>query len=666
MGADYHLRDREQAGRRDCIMSARIGGRKPCESTDARNGVEMALPVISGERKVRGKIRLSRMGSRRAAVLILVHVIFVIHIVHWRMAGETVSPVEPSEAMYTLRDGAVNAGFIFLAVSLLATMILGRFVCGWACHIVALQDLCGWMMKRVGVRPKPFRSRLLVFVPLVAALYMFIWPVVYRTAFAPANYQFAGFSNHLTKQNFWETFPGWAIAIPFLLICGFAVVYFLGAKGYCTYACPYGGFFGLTDKLAVGRIRVTDDCEQCGHCTATCTSNVLVHAEVRDYGMVVDPGCMKCMDCVSVCPNDALYFGFGGPSLAAKPKRQPQARTFDLTWGEEFLALGAFVIAFVAFRGLPVTRNEGIPFLMALGIAGIFAFFVIKLLHLKRRANVSIQTLRLRSGGRIRPVGLVFGALAVGFVALTAHASLVRYYQFLGDYYFNQTGGADERALANPYAKIDAPETARKAAIRADAHYRRFLKFGWVDVAETRSRLAWLNLVVGQPQEAVAMLRRAVELAPEFPGYRYQYAGALMGVGRFEEAVDEFDRFLAEMPGNSSHQKANAQLARANALAELGRLDEAITGWEALLVDYPEMVTAHHNLAGALRQQGHLARAVEQYRKALELWPDDADIHFQLGVTLSSMGRHHQASSHFQRAVELDPRYRALISGPQD
>ena len=22
------------------------------------------------------------------------------------------------------------------------------------------------------------------------------------------------------------------------------------------------------------------------------------------YGMVVDPGCMKCMDCVSVCPND--------------------------------------------------------------------------------------------------------------------------------------------------------------------------------------------------------------------------------------------------------------------------------------------------------------------------------------------------------------------------
>src|SRR4030095_9260277 len=108
--------------------------------------------------------------------------------------------------------------------------------------------------------------------------------------------------------NFWETFPSVAVAIPFLFICGFMTVYFLGQKGFCTYACPYGGFFGLADKFSPGKIRVTDACNQCGHCTATCTSNVVVHAEVKQYGMVVDPGCMKCMDCVSVCPNDALYF----------------------------------------------------------------------------------------------------------------------------------------------------------------------------------------------------------------------------------------------------------------------------------------------------------------------------------------------------------------------
>src|SRR5439155_656149 len=84
-----------------------------------------------------------------------------------------------------------------------------------------------------------------------------------------------------------------SLAIPFLFVCGFVTVYFLGQKGFCTYACPYGGFFALADQFSPGQIRVTAACNQCGHCTATCTSNVMVHAEVKQYGMVVDPGCMK-------------------------------------------------------------------------------------------------------------------------------------------------------------------------------------------------------------------------------------------------------------------------------------------------------------------------------------------------------------------------------------
>jgi hypothetical protein len=31
-------------------------------------------------------------------------------------------------------------------VAILATLIFGRFVCGWGCHILALQDFCAWML----------------------------------------------------------------------------------------------------------------------------------------------------------------------------------------------------------------------------------------------------------------------------------------------------------------------------------------------------------------------------------------------------------------------------------------------------------------------------------------------------------------------------------------
>src|SRR5205823_1612963 len=207
------------------------------------------------------------------------------------------------------------------------------------------------------------RSRLLVYVPLIGALYMFVWPTAYRFFVNPDHGPLIPkFTNHLVTTNFWETFPSVSVAIPFLFVCGFMTVYFLGQKGFCTYACPYGGFFGLADKFSPGKIRVTDACNQCGHCTATCTSNVLVHAEVKEFGMVVDPACMKCMDCVSVCPNDALYFGFGTPALTAAGSI---SKTYSLTWPEEALGAAAFLVSFLAIWDV----YQLVPMLMALGIA---------------------------------------------------------------------------------------------------------------------------------------------------------------------------------------------------------------------------------------------------------------------------------------------------------
>jgi len=83
--------------------------------------------------------------------------------------------------------------------------------------------------------------------------------------------------------------PSVAVAIPFLFICGFVTVYFLGQKGFCTYACPYGVFFGLADKFSPGKIRVT---------LRAISAGIALHVHferagargMKQYGMVVDPG----------------------------------------------------------------------------------------------------------------------------------------------------------------------------------------------------------------------------------------------------------------------------------------------------------------------------------------------------------------------------------------
>jgi hypothetical protein len=43
-----------------------------------------------------------------------------VHIVHWRIAGKTLAPLELNEVMYTFELGIVTAGFLFMAAVLLS------------------------------------------------------------------------------------------------------------------------------------------------------------------------------------------------------------------------------------------------------------------------------------------------------------------------------------------------------------------------------------------------------------------------------------------------------------------------------------------------------------------------------------------------------------------
>ena len=348
--------------------------------------VRTELPVVAHEPGC-GPVRPSSRTWKRALVLLLVHGLIALHLVHWRMSGRTLTPLEPSEAGETILTGAVNAGFVFFVLLILSTLVFGRFFCGWACHVVAYQDACAWLLAKLGLKPRPIRARLLALVPFLVAAEMFVLPSLVRRRFFPE------LSWHLTTDSYWERFPGFWIGALTLLVAGALVVWFFGAKGFCTYGCPYGAIFGVAERVAPGRIRVTDACEGCGHCTAVCTSNVRVHLEVREHGMVVDSGCMKCLDCVASCPKEALYFGFGKlPALAQRARR-----AYDFGWTEELLMAAVFLAAAYSFRGL----YGAVPLLLAVGLALLVAGLAVVLVRLARRRELRFQHLVLRAGGRV-------------------------------------------------------------------------------------------------------------------------------------------------------------------------------------------------------------------------------------------------------------------------
>jgi ferredoxin len=569
------------------------------------------------------------------------------------------------------KKGVVNAGLIFFALTLLSTLILGRWFCGWGCHVVLLQDACGWLMKRIGIRPRPFRSRLLVYVPLLLALYMFIWPAVHRFGWVPLDgwmertlgldhwllvgqRAVAAFLDiplneavlapwkvdaDLYTTDFWATFARW-MAIPFLLVCGFASVYFLGAKGFCTYGCPYGGFFAPIDKLSPARIRVTDACEHCGHCTAVCTSNVRVHEEVREYGAVVDPGCMKCFDCVSVCPNDALYFGLGAPAIAkGRPRHAEPKPPHDLSWPGEIAAALVFAACFFIYRGL----YGLVPMLMAAGMAGCMTYIIWKAWCVLVLPNANQHRFRLKFHGTISRSGWVFLALALVGVLFTVHSGIVRGVMVSARRLDDRVGISLDAVLAG---ETMGPETAAMAD-RAMARYRlgSAITDGGMALCsafqpEIDMRSSWFQMAGGDLAGAEATLHRAIER----DGRSERFCRNLMTVRSAREgataAMEYAAPVLAEEEGFGQMLGEYVSLASEN-----GAVDAALAVCRTRFERFPEDAPTLHWLPLLLLETGRAEEAVTVLRhrigvndEDLAAWQLLASIQYRLGLPEETLG----------------------------
>lgn len=654
-----------------------------------------------------GEMKKSKMGKWRAMVLGLVHVIIVVHIVQWLYHGVTLSPVEPSESMYTLESGEVNAGFILFLLAIISTLIFGRFFCGWACHIIALQDMCTWMLGKISIRPKQFRSRLLVWSGFVLALYMFVWPTFKRLALSPfsdwlakvsadwiatnilhapaiAPYLknpprglpfllgndpvFPGLKNSLFIEDFWSTFPPWFVTIPFLLVCGYATVYFLGSKAFCTYGCPYGGFFGPADRFSIGKIVVNDKCEGCGHCTATCTSNVRVHQEVHDYGMVVDPGCMKCMDCVSVCPNEALSFGFAKPAAFTKPKshkstdktarRVYRSPDYDLTVTEEILVFVFGVVLMQCYRAM----FNLVPMLMAVAMAAIGVFFGWTLWRMIRTPNVRLQNLQLRTKGKVTIAGWIFVPLAIAYLAMGVWSGYVRGLRTYGDYLDqkvitsqnvvfapNYTPKPSDKALAQ--RAIDVLE--RSGPMRDEQLGSIARGIGWEHTPGTYVRLAWLQAVAGDRLTSEKYVQKAMFMANPGPQLISGIGTIMRANGRSAAEYEAFMKRVLEQRKDAHHVK----LALANLYIGNQRIDEGLTLAREVVKDKRGADDdALVNAVTLLARAGHTDEVLKEMPEILRLKPGSAPLRV-LRATLAMIdNKPDEAAKWYEEAIKQQPR----------
>ena len=155
------------------------------------------------------------------------------------------------------------------------------------------------------------------------------------------------------------------------------------------------------------------------------------------------------------------------------------------------------------------------------------------------------------------------------------------------------------------------------------------------DAAEQLAFVANQHYRQGQTVKALEQFRRVMDWAPENPGLRGQYGQLLLKLERWEAALDEFRRVLAQKPNDL------VVMAQANiALAMMGEFPDAI--WDSAAA-----------LMAALPGQTSALNDVQAEYRAISLITDRAIVQFLLGLIQQSVKQHHAALMSFEQALEL-------------
>ncbi len=149
--------------------------------------------------------------------------------------------------------------------------------------------------------------------------------------------------------------------------------------------------------------------------------------------------------------------------------------------------------------------------------------------------------------------------------------------------------------------------------------------------------------------------------------YRKLLLGASMGLALFllmvitRLQINHWQNNFALFE-HALHVTSDNFLARNNlgvAVAEEGRIEEAIAHYREAIRIKPNYLDAHYNLGVNLMKQGRYEEAMDHYREALRIAPHDAEIHNQVGILLVREGKHHEALGHFTEALRLKPGFAA-------
>jgi polyferredoxin len=205
----------------------------------------------------------------------------------------------------------VLQGLAFSLGMLLATLLLGRFFCGWVCPLGTVIDLTGALRKRkVALRDRTkIKVRAVKFYILGVIAIFSLFGIYLAGALDPmvimARFFFFNLvpvADFLAGADLRYFMDSGIIFLVFVLICSSAIFI---SRVWCRAICPLGAIYALVARFSLLR-RVVTKCDNCGVCISNCRTGA-----IKDDSSYVKGECILCMDCVYDCPQKATKFTWG-------------------------------------------------------------------------------------------------------------------------------------------------------------------------------------------------------------------------------------------------------------------------------------------------------------------------------------------------------------------